>query len=327
MKNKKIIYGIVGIFIIVGGSGYHMYNRFIKNTKFGASPGVVEQVVSPVKQVKGINLEKAQLNAETVKSFASFFNEFKDKLSDEKLYDKSKNSYLENLKSYLSLDYYHSIENNKADNIFTGVLNDVTSKPNRHIESITLVGLGKAIYSDKEVYKAIIDINSMDDDIGFHIQRLNVYIGDDKRILKATKEGSMFDQANTTTPLTIQSIVNVNSNNEFVSELNHIIKEMKNKNLYNKVKDGTLKVDSPEWKSFASNLNIKEPDVVVLFDMFKQGKGELKSWGIVEQENKDIDVTAITTYIMKVADEKEIGSYSIDFKRANNKILKISKVK
>lgn len=328
MKKKSIIVGIISVSILVGsiGGALYIYNRFVNNIRAGASPGVVQQAVSPIKQVKGIVLEKSEINTDTIDSFTKYFSEFKDKFSDDKTYDESKNKYMQGLKDYLNDDYFVDMASNKKENVFADVIKDIHSQENRHINSITLVGLGKAVEGNTEVYKATIDVNGADDDIGFHVQRLHVYVGEDKKIVKAEKEGILHDQANTTTPLTGKSIISGNTNKEFQGELNLLVKSMKNKNLYNKIGEGKLNVDSSEWKAFASKLNIKEPDVVALYDMFKQGKGEFSSWGVVEFTNTDIDVNAVTSYTISIADETKVSSYKVDFRRASNKILKVSKI-
>lgn len=328
MKRKNLIVGIITGSILLGsiGVGFFIYNRFVNNIRAGASPGVVQQVVSPIKQVKGLELGKSEINADTIAGFSSYFNEFKDKLADDKSFDESQNKYMQGLKDYLNYDYFIDMSSNKKENVFVNVLKDIHSDKNRHIYSITLVGLGKAVEDNVELYKAVVDVNAVDDNIGFHVQRLNVYMGADKKIFKAEKDGILHDQANTTSPLTGKSVIDGSTNKEFEGELNLLIKNMKNKSLYNKIGAGTLNVDSSEWKAFASKLNIKEPDVVALYDMFKQGKGEFNSWGVVSFINTDIEVSPMTTYTIDVADETNVASYKIDFNRTNNKILKVSKV-
>jgi hypothetical protein len=328
MKKKNLIIGIISVSILVGsvGGGFFIYNRFVNNIKAGSSQGVVQQVVSPIKQVKGLDLGKSEISSDTIASFTSYFNEFKDKLADDKSYDESKNKYMQGMKDYLNYDYFIDMSSNKKENVFSDVLKDIHSKEHRHINSITLVGLGKAVEDNVELYKAIIDVNSVDDNIGFHTQRLNVYLGEDKKIYKAEKDGILHDQANSTAPLTGKSIIDGSTNKEFQGELNLLVKNMKNKSLYNKIGEGTLNVDSSEWKAFATKLNIKEPDVVVLYDMFKQGKGEFSSWGVVDFANTDMDVSAITSYTINIANENKVSVYKIEFKRSSNKILRVSKV-
>lgn len=337
MTKKKLTIGVISIILLgcISAGGYILYTNVKADIISKITPNSIQETNVAIKDVNGLDLDKSQIDKSTITAFGNIFIKFQESLIDDDTFRGKLNNgdnvegtvrseYLMRLKPYMEDSYFISMANKEVDDVFISMIKQIYSINYRHIDSVTFVAIGKELYDDNEVYKAVIDVNAVDDKIGFQVQRVNIYMNKDKQMIKVEPVGGLHDQANTTTPLSDESSITINTHKEFLNELNPLLNKLKNKNIYSGFVEGKITNNSTEWKSYVSNLNIKDKDIVTLFNMLKKGKGEFNNWAIVAFSHGDVNVTGISTYTIQIADEKGVSNFNIDFSRTTNKIIKVS---
>lgn len=318
MKKSTICLIIMGIVSImsIGLSCYLIHAVFARQNE------VTEQLIEKL-DITGVKLENSKITEDNVNEFSNIINELDKIISNEtmilndsgQIISENKSKFLKQFDSYL-------LDKSEISKI-GDILDDIHKEPYRKIEGMTLVGIGKAINDNKEVYLATVDINSVGDTLGYKIQRIKMFFNDDKKILAIEKDGEIFEQANTTTPLRTNAIVNVDTNTEFLNEFDVLLKKIKDDNIYEKITNGEMVISSNLFNSYIETLNIRDKNKEVIFDLLNTEPNNLENFVVVEYQVKDIDISGISTYTISVSDEGKIKTFKLDFNRATNKLINI----
>lgn len=318
MKKSTICLIIMGVLSItaIGVSGYLIYDVFARQNE------ITEQSIEEL-DISGVNLENSKITEESVNEFSNIVSELGNIISNEtmilnddgKIISSNKTRFLKQFNPYF-------LNKNEVSKI-GDILDDIHKEPYRKIEGMTLVGIGKAIYDNKEVGLATVDINSVGDILGYKIQRIKLFFNDDNKIISIEKDGEIFEQANTTTPFSSNAIVNVDTNTEFLKELEVLLKKIKDDNVYEKIINGEMELSSNLFNSYIDTLNIKDKNQEVIFDLLNTDPNNFKNVAIVEYQLKDIDVSGISTYVISISNKGKIKSFKVDFNRATNKLTNI----
>lgn len=326
MKKVKTILYIAGLTVVLTGCSLTIPFQKLLDSKDNITQ---VEPVGEVPKVTSINLSSPDTEGKNIEGFDKIAKSLEQKLKDKDLYienitSSSKRTFYSYQNEIFSKEYIEAINNETKKDILIEVLGEIYSTANRRVYSATVVSLGKEVVNHKEVYNLILDVNAVDDDLGFHIQRLNLTLDNNKMIIDAHKIGGLVDEINTTTPITEDTDISASVHKEFVAELKSLITSMSNKALYDKLVQENKNGESSEFKSFISRVNLTNKNLNSLYDMFKSGKGEFKTYVITSYAHKNIDAEPITTYTVTIPYEGGVSSFYIDFNRLNNKIVGVN---
>lgn len=327
MKRINVMICIVGITFALTLTGCSMtipFEKLLDNDRT-----VQHEDVGEIPKVTQLNLKTD--TESKIEEFTKITKILTKKLQDKDLYIKNvtsnyKKTFYSN-ESIFSKDYIDEMNSREKEDILIELLEDIYRTPNRKVYSTTLVAIGKQVINNKEVYKMVVDVNAVDDDLGFHIQRIDILLNNNKSIINIKKNGEMRNEVNTVNPITKDSEIVTSVHDKFIAEFKNLINSISNKPLYEKLIREGKNGESSEFKSFVTKIDLKDKEISSLYDMFKAGKGEFKNYAITSYEHKDINADAITNYTITIPYEGGISSFNIDFNRISNKIIGIKKIK
>ncbi|MFJ8531152.1 hypothetical protein [Bacillus sp. NPDC094106] len=301
--------------IVMSGCTYYKipFKSFVKEIK-------PEEKEKKIPKIAGLKIEDIQNELDSLDSMDNQLKTIESII-------KEKDSYLKAMSNGKSMyKLLHSVFTNNYESnedAFFETLADMYKKEHRKVDSITLTAFGKQMIDNNEKYKAIIDINSVDDDKTFDIQTIELILNDKLKIEKSNKVGSIHESEHTESPLMGESTMESNVHNEFLLELNTFLHSMDSKGLHQQVVNEEVKENSPEFAELAKKMGLSEKSASALYQLSKFTKQEMNKKAITGYLHDDKNVRAVTVYTLSVPTEKGIHHFKIDFKRGMNKIISI----
>ena len=320
--SKTIILVVTGVTVFVLVTNYNVFPVMEKVF-------VREENISKVKDalipMKGIDFNKDIVTEEEFKAIYDKVNaQMTPVILEKSIFEEGKSAFDEKMKPFYTDSFMEKIV---TDDVMYNALASIYSHDNRLPYSVSITSIGKVMKNDKPVTKVVLDINAVDDDLGFHVSSLALFYNNKQEIqdMKVIFEGK--DYQNTRTPLDLEySRVNNSSNTIMIRELNKFFKEFNNKALYDKVQMSAMDINNSQLKSFFSNLDIENKDYEVLSDLFKTIKGTSSNLSVMEYMQTDFDAVASTSIILGVKTTEKIHKYNLQFDRYSEELISISKV-
>jgi hypothetical protein len=175
--------------------------------------------------------------------------------------------------------------------------------------------------------KLSVDINAVDDDLGFHVWNIALFLNSDYKINEIKVLAENKTMKNTRTPLDPSLAVITNGiNDSMVRSLNTFYKGMTNETLYNKLSAGSKSFSQSQLKAFFSKLNLQEKDYDVLTEMFELSRGNCSNFAITEVISTDFDGEPITDIIMSIQVGDDIYRYDLQYNRRDKALIAIAKL-
>lgn len=301
--------------LVMSGCTYYKipFKSFVKEVK-------PEEQEKKIPTIMGIKIEEVQDEANLLETMQNQINTIESVIKDKDSYLKT----MSNGKSmYKLLDSVFASSYKNKDDAFFETLADVYKKEHRKVDSMTLTSFGKQIVNNNEKYKAVVDINSVDDDKTFDIQTIELTLDDKLKIENASRIGNIHESEHTESPLTAKSTLEANVHQEFLLELNTFLHSLNGKGLHQQVINEEVKGSSPEFIELAKKMGLAEKSATTLYELSKLTKQEMKKKKITSYVHDDKDVRAVTVYTLSVPTEKGIHHFKIEFKRGMNKIISL----
>ena len=312
--------GLVGGWVFV--TNYNVFPVIEKIFVRDEGSEKVKETLIPIKSL--------DFNKDTVKE--EEFKEIKKKIDSEissiilerSLFDEGQESFNNQMKTFYTQKY---VGKNATDDVLYNALSRIYASKNKYPYSVSLTSIGKIMKNDVPVTKAVIDINAVDDDRGFHVTSIALFMNDKYEIddMKVIFEDK--DYINTRTPLDADySLITNSSATNMVREVNKFYKEFTNKSLYDKLQISAIDVTGSQLKSFLTNIDIKEKDYDVLSELFKLIKGNSNNLSIIEYMQTDFEAMPINSIIFAVKTTEKVYKYNLEFNRNSEELITISKV-
>lgn len=312
--------GLVGGWVLVTN-----YNVFPVMEKIFLKEEGSEKIKENLIPIKGLDLSKDIVTEEEFKKIKNKIDsEISSIILERSLFDEGKESFNNQIKTFYTQKY---AEKTATDDILYNALSKIYASKNKYPYSISLTSIGKVMKNDVPVTKAVIDINAVDDDRGFHVTSIalfmnNKYEIDDMKVIFEDK-----DYINTRTPLDENySLITNSSATNMVRGVNKFYKEFTNKALYDKLQISALDVTGSQLKSFLTNIDIKEKDYDVLSELFKLIKGNSNNLSIIEYIQTDFEAIPINSIILAVKTTEKVYKYNLEFNRNSEELITISKI-
>lgn len=319
-KTIIVVVGVVGVGVLATN-----YNVFpIIEKVFVKEEGTVK-VKETLVPIEGIDFNKSIVTEEEFKTIHNRINtEMSAVVLEKGLFDEGKDAFNEKMKLFYTQGYMEKIT---TDDVLYNVLSGIYSHNHRYPYSMTITSIGKVMKNDKPVTKVVVDINGVDDDLGFHVSSVAMFFNSKYEIqdMKVIFEGK--DYTNTRTPLDVEHSLISNSTSTVMSrEVNKFLKQFNNKALYDKIQMSAMDINNSQLKSFFSNLDIEQKDYDVLSELFKLIKGTSSNLAVVEYMQTDFDAVASTSIILGVKTTEKTYKYNLQFDRDKEKLVSISKI-
>lgn len=314
---------ILSVIVTTVGVLVTNYNVFPVIEKIFIKPEDSESIKESLVKIEGLNLNTDIVSEEEFKNIKSKIDsDISTIILEQSLYKEGRASFNNKMKAFYTTDYY---EKTNTDDKLYNALGNIYDFEHRYPYSISVTSIGKIMKNDKPITKAVVDINAVDDDKGFHVTSIAFMFNDKYEIqdMDVIFEGKEYLQ--TRTPLDIEySLINSATSNIMTREVNRFKKDFMNKALYDKIQLGALDINNLQLKSFFSNLKIEQKDYDVLAELFKLVKGNSNNFAIVEYIETDFDVKAITNIVIAVKTTEKVYKYNLEFDRSKEKLISIS---
>lgn len=313
--------------ILVGGfvffTGYDVVPIIEKHFIYTSSDAASSEVT--ITKLPGMNLSKSLPSEDVFNKLYDFVNvSLGEIILDEELYKTGRESFNSKIASLSSAEYSAEMLSNSA---FYDALDSIYSSDNRYPYSVTLTSIGSVMRGSKTLTKLSVDINAVDDDLGFHVWNLSVFLNSDNKIedVKLLAENKTLN--NTRTPLDPSLSVITNGTNDNINRsVNTFLKGLTNENLYKKLVASDKPFNESQLKAFFSKLNISDINYDVLSEMFEISKGNGSNFSITEVLNTDFDGEPITDIILSIKSGEDVYKYDLQFNRREKVLVTISKV-
>lgn len=274
-------------------------------------------------KLTGLNLENTIIKSYEIEKIQKNINFIFEKLGDKDNYYnnyKNKERYFSEVKHLLSDTYYKGVINGEVrsyiqksiDNIY---FNDKTSFKEANLISVT---------KTTDNIECIVEVISLNDDVLFNIETIKLVLDKDFKIISDKQITDVQSEINTTKPLGKDSLFQ-ESHKDFVEDLNQLINQLKNKELYNELISNSGENSEFKLESLINNIDIKNKSNDALTQLFMLGKGEFKNYVITSYTIDDIDAMAKTTYLLSISNQNKIHQFSIEYSRIFNSISQITK--
>lgn len=312
--------------VIVGGwvllTNYNVFPVIEKIFVRDENP---EKTKETLVQITGLDFNKDVVKEEEFKSIKNKIDsEMSSIILERSLFDEGQTAFNSQMKAYYTQSYF---EKTTTDDVLYNSLSKIYGFKNRYPYSVSLTSIGKVIKNNSAVTKAIIDINAVDDDRGFHVTSIALFFNDKYEITDMKVVFENKDYVNTRTPLDEKYSLITNSNTtNMVKEINKFIKDFTNKALYDKMQISAIDITNSQLKSFLSNLDIVEKDYDVLSELFKLIKGNTNNMAIVEYMQTDFDVVPVNSLVIAVKTTEKVYKYNLEFNRDSEKLVSISRI-
>lgn len=310
------------------------YNVFPVIERFFVKEDGTEKVKESLIKTKGLDLSKDVVGEEEFKTiYNKVMNEMAPNIIEEQLFNEGQASFNEKMKLFYSKSYEEKVI---TDDVLYNTLSNIYKFNYRRPDSVTLVSIGKVMRNENPITKAVLDINAVDDDLGFHVSSVALFFNSKQEIQDVKVIFEDKEYTNTRTPLKIStssedywasSLIEDTTNSFMNKEVNSFFKEFTNKALYDKIQISTLDLGNSQLKSFFSKLDIKDKDYDVLSELFMLIKGNTNNLSIFEYMATDLDVEEPkTNVILLVKTTEKTYKYSLNFDRLSKEIISITRV-
>lgn len=280
---------------------------------------------SQIEKVKGLDLTKDVVSE---LEFASILdkvnNEMNDILTQRSIFDEGRQAFNNKMRVFYSNEYSALVE---TEDVLYEALKDIYSIEYRYPYSTTVTSVGKVIKDGQPVTKAIIDINGVDDDLGFHVWSLALFFNKKQEVESIKVLSEDLDLKNTRTPLDTENSLIKDTVNTFMSkEVSAFMKEFNNKGLYEKSKLNTSEINESQQKAFFSKLSLEQKSYDVLGELFNTIQGDTSNLSVIEYINTDLGGISLTNIILGVKISGEVVKYNLEFNRDEQVLVNISKI-
>lgn len=319
-KTIIIVVTAVGVFVLATN-----YNVFPVLEKVFVKEENVAKVKDALIPMKGLDLNKDIVTEEEFKSIYDKINtQIAPIILEESMFREGKSAFDERMKPFYSSAYYEKLGSN--DTMYNA-LASIYSYDNRKPFSVSVTSVGKVMRNDNPVTKIVVDVNAVDDDMGFHVTSLAMFFNKKQEIQDIKTIFEAKDYEVTRTPIDLEySCVSNSTNTVMIREINKFFKEFNNKALYDKVQMSAMDINNSQLKSFFSNLDIDNKDYEVLSELFKTIKGTSSNLSIMEYMQTDFDTVPATSIILAVKTSEKIHKYNLQFDRRSEELVSISRV-
>lgn len=326
----SMYYGISIILILtisVTGVGILVtnYNVFPIIEKIFIKDENAEKAKETLIEMQGLDLNKDIVTEEELQIIKNRIDsEIASVILEESLFKEGQIAFNNKMKMFYTQSYLEKIN---TEDVLYNELSEIYDFDNRHPFSVSLTSIGKVMKNDKSITKAIVDINAVDDDKGFHVTSIAMFFNNKYEIQDMKVVFNNKDYVNTRTPLNLEySLVTNSTYNIMVREINKFLKDFNNKSLYDKIQMSSLDINNSQLKAFFSNLDIEQKDYDVLSELFKLVKGNTRNLAIIEYIQTDFNTEAITSIVIGVKTTEKIYKYNLQFDRCTESLISISKI-
>lgn len=320
--SKVLIIAVTLIAVWVLSTNYNVFPVIEKI--FVREEGSVA-VKETLMEIDGLNLNKDVLKEEDFKTIKTKIDsEIAPILLEQKIFDEGRTAFNSEMKQFYSREYADKVV---ISDVLYSALSKIYSSEYRYPESVTLVSIGSVMKDKKPISKAVVDINAVDDDSGFHVTSVEMFFDKEYKIDHVSILSENEDYENTRTPLDVEYSLVTNSNTTImVREVNKFVKDINNKALYDKLQMSPIDITNTQLKSFLSNLDIENKNYEVLSELFKLIKGNSNNFGIIEYSHTDFNVNPITDIVIGVQTTEMTYKYNLKFNRNSESLVSISRI-
>lgn len=247
-----------------------------------------------------------------------------DILLNEELFNQGRQAFNAEITKFYSENYITDIE---SDDVLYNALSNIYEGESRYPYSLSLTSIGKVVRNSKALTKLSVDINAVDDDLGFHVWNLALFMDNNGKItdIKVLAENKTLK--NTRTPLSPSlSIITNGIKDSTTRSVNSFLKGITNENLYNKLAASGKSFNTAQLKAFFSKLNLNEIDYDTLSEMFEVSKGNGSNFAITEVISTDFDGEPITNIILSLKLDDYVYRYDLQYNRREKALIKVSKL-
>lgn len=278
-----------------------------------------------ITKLTSLELSKDLPSEDVFNTFYDMINlEFGEVLLNQDLFYNGREAFNSQMSKFYSQEYLEQLATN---DIIYNALESIYEGENRYPYSTTLTSIGKVIRNSKSLTKLSVDINAVDDDLGFHIWNIALFLNSDNKIVDVKVLAENKTLKNTRTPLSPSLSIITNGVKDSTSRsVNTFLKDITNENLYNKLIASSKPFNQSQLKAFFSKLNMQEIDYEVLTEMFKISRGNGSNFAITEVISTDFDGEPITDIILSLKSGDETYRYDLQYNRRDKAISKISKL-
>lgn len=301
------------------------YNVFPVIEKIFIKDEHAERSKETLLKIEGLNLNTEMVSEEEFKEIKNKIDsEISTVILEQNLFKEGRVAFNNKMRVFYSQEYSEKI--NIEDKLYNA-LSNIYDFDYRYPYFISLTSIGKIMYNNKPLTKAVVDINAVDDDKGFHVTSIALMFNSKYEIEDIDVVFESKDYEQTRTPLDLEySLISNSINNIMLREVNRFKKDFNNKALYDKMQLSALDINNSQLKSFLSNLKIEQKDYDVLSDLFKLIKGSSNNFSIIEYLQTDFDTQPITSIIIGVKTTEKIYKYNLTFDRNKEKLITISEM-
>lgn len=313
--------------IVVGGTifftGYDPIPIIEKHFIYTSKDDGVE--VDEIVELTSLDLSKDLTSEDVFDTLYNMVNvDLGEVVLNQDLFYEGREAFNSQMSKFYSSEYLEQLSTN---DIVYNVLESIYEGENRYPYSTTLTSIGKVIRNSKPLTKLSIDINAVDDDLGFHVWNLALFLNSDNQITDVKVLAENKTLKNTRTPLNPSLAVITNGVKDSTSRsVNTFLKDISNESLYNKFVASAKPFNQSQLKAFFSKLNMQEKDYDVLTEMFKISKGNGSNFAITEVISTDFDGEPITDIILSLKSGEEMYRYDLQYNRRDKAIIKISRL-
>lgn len=326
---KKVYYNISKVIIVstlLIGIGVLVtnYSVFPVIEKIFVKEEGSETTKETLVEMKGLNLNEDVVTEEEFKTIKNRIDsEIASIVLEQNIFKEGQSVFNDKMKTFYTQSYLDKVT---TDDTLFNSLKRIYNYSYRYPFSMSLTSIGKVMKNDEAITKAVVDINAVDDDRGFHVTSLSFFFNDKYEIQDIKLIFEDKDYINTRTPIDSDSLISNSITNIMTREINKFIKDFNNKALYDKIQMVSLDINNSQMKSFFSNLDIQQKDYDVLSELFKLVKGNSKNISLIEYAQTDFDVSPLTNIILGVKTTEKIYKYNLQFDRNLEKLISISRI-
>ena len=313
--------------IIVGGTiyftGYDPIPIIEKHFIYASDTDDIQEDI--VEMLPGLNTSKALISEDLFNDLYNFVSlDLAQVILDEELFRKGREDFNTKIAEFYSTQYQDAIV---TDDVIYNALRDIYSTENRYPYSLTLTSVGKVMRDGKAVTKISVDINSVDDDLGFHVWNIALFLNNNKEIVDAKILAENKSLKNTRTPLSPSlSLITNGVDDSTIRTTKAFLKGMTNEALYNKIVASGKEFNQSQLKAFFSKLSLQDKDYEVLSEMFKVSKGVGSNFAITEVMATDFNGEPLTDIIISIKSNGNTYKYDLVYNRREKALVKVSTV-
>lgn len=313
--------------VAIGGfvffSGYDPIPIIEKNFIYTSKKDTTEENV--ITKLASLNISKDLITEDVFNKYYDFVNiDLREVLLDNNLFNDGSKSFNAKMIDFYSEEY---IKNLSSNDVIYNALSDIYDGENRYPYSLSLTSIGKVIRNSKALTKLSVDINAVDDDLGFHVWNLALFMDDNGKITDVKVLAENKTLKNTRTPLSPSlSLITNGIKDSTTRSVNTFLKGITNENLYNKLVANGKSLNTSQLKAFFSKLNLSNIDYDTLTEMFEVSKGNGSNFAITEVISTDFDGEPITNIILSLKLDDNTYKYDLQYNRRDKALIGVSKL-